>query len=197
MAEIDVALTYACPAGATVEVIVAYPGQDPETKPASPPIEWRAPVSGDPQPITVGVGGDGPPTVTQSITPEPTAPPAPVATASGCGFTGPLQIGPTTTLGDLSASLVVSLPRPGDYITMPTGTPGSRDIPAALTICNLQTNASIKISLDGQELGRSAADAVGNAILDRLLAGAKVAPGYRYPPQTPIIPPTTGDAGLK
>jgi hypothetical protein len=71
LTEVDVTFTDACPAGASVGVSVAYPGQAPVAAEADPPIEWRESVAGDPLAVTVAVR--------TSPAPPSAAPPEPAA----------------------------------------------------------------------------------------------------------------------
>ena len=119
--------------------------------------------------------------------------PPPNGVATDCSnIDGPtLTSGQQAHLSDPQESLTVDLVSPGDYRSEPSGFPGD----AKLSICHVQTNASITISaVTGLEVSRVAADDAGNAVLDALAANAH--PGAGVPTPAPISPPETGDAGL-
>ncbi len=117
----------------------------------------------------------------------------PNGVAEDCdSINGAMQVaGEQARLSDPQESLTVDLTEPGEYRTEPNGLPGN----ATLSICHVDTNASIIISaVTGLEVSRVADDDAGNAVLDALLANAHPGPGV--PSAAPITPPDTGDGGL-
>jgi hypothetical protein len=130
---------------------------------------------------------------TGALTHAQAPPPPPNGVADDCrSINGPVLVaGQQAKLTDPQESLTVDLTEPGEYRAEPNGLPGN----ARLSICHVQTNASIVISaVTGLEVSRVAADDAGNAVLDALVAHAHAGAGVPSP--RPITPPDTGDAGL-
>jgi hypothetical protein len=171
---------------ADADLVVWLAGDQPPAIPGRPQSFLTFPAA---------VGGVPPPAGTAPVPPSNQQ-----GLAVGCGKSGPaIEGGKTTGLGTPSLLLEVTLPPAGSYFTLPAGlplpSPPSVIPPPALMICSVETNSSVVIdATTGREISRTASNTRGNAILDQIVASARVSPAPGRP--SPLRPPITGDAGL-